>query len=325
MLRRGLCYTFVHGLLSMKEQMLSVSKDVYAAASRRLAEFGYRRGNKTPGWDEELFDEAYSHLVGEYVRADKRERRNILIARYFDALHTYEVPAASHFLQTHVIDLPSRSVRYDDRIPGVQYDNILATLDPQSRQRTLDVRGTIYQYGPSRIFELPPGQWIDVSSMEEQDIVGTSHVTACSVVIAHASQRIFMAHVRMSNLDQIRAMVLFAKERFLNEVKVSLVYPQRGIPIYSRMSGEDRDEAERRAIDERLKWKDFCKDVKVASLAIPYIEHGYNPDEVESYSVIVGGHFLSVMGVDYSYHGMVDYRHLRRALPKMETEQTVLF
>ncbi len=238
-------------------------------------------------WDEEFFREAFEALSQEFQDASPEERRRILMDRYFDATRPYQGQRQSRFQTQFVSEIPN--VSFDlDLDDTVKQGNVLVRIAPEAKRFTVTRPVSAYQYGPSRIFNVPAGSWLEVSSLHEQDLIGTTDLTACTVVIARGERTFFLAHVLGSNPEQLTILLTQLKERTDIE-SINLVSP----------FWREEDGTEQRGWNDRL--REIREQFQIPLSWFPYI--GYkteNLHRIESTTVIARPEFIRSIGANFA-------------------------
>ncbi|MBP7134670.1 hypothetical protein KBA73_05640 [Patescibacteria group bacterium] len=238
-------------------------------------------------WDEEFFREAFEALSQEFQNASPEERRRILMDRYFDATRPYQGQRQSRFQTQFVSEIPNVSFDLDSD-DTVQQGNVLVRIAPEAKRFIVTRPVSAYQYGPSRIFDVPAGSWLEVSSLHEQDLIGTTDLTACSVVIARGPRTFFLAHVLGSNPEQLTKLIAQLEAR-LDIESVDLTSP----------FWREEDETEQKDWNDRI--RNIGERFNIPVSWFPYI--GYktlNPHRIESTTVIARPEFTRSVGTNFT-------------------------
>lgn len=262
--------------------------EIIAAATRESVEKRFSRPSRQ--FDPELFMEGYDALAIEFERADAATRRRILVERYFDPFEPIEDPRIddSEFEDRFIVRPPELTATSES---GVEEEHLTKLLGDSSRANIGREYAPMWQYGPSRIFDLPAGNFIEVEALGPQDVVGTTALSACTAIVARKESRAFLAHVRGSHGETIKAVL----ERLA----------ARGYrPESTRLFSPFWTEAGGRTVDM---WNDRLTKLSESSGVrvdwFPYVgSDTLNPDDIRHTTVLVGASMLRSVGTSYAYH-----------------------
>ncbi len=163
-------------------------------------------------FDPGVFMEGYDAMAAEFDAADRAGRRTLLTNRYFDGFAPVDDAQTvdSQFEDRFSVKAPERMITSEDRTREGGVADMFETARAGVRKFT---NGTMWQQGPTRAFDPPPGNYVEVSSLGRQDVVGFSASSSCTAIFARHGQKLFMAHILSSDgddlnrtLDAIRAL-----------------------------------------------------------------------------------------------------------------------
>lgn len=259
--------------------------EVLAAAERDVVE--KRFDEKSKYFDPELFMEGYDAMAAEFDAADRTGRRTLLTNRYFDGFAPVddEEVVDSQFEDRFCMRAPERII---DAEVGAREGGVAKLFDPARARMSLSRYGSVWQQGPSRAFDLPPGNFIEVDALGRQDVIGSHAFSACTAIVARKGSKTFMAHILGSNDNDLN--------RTLDAVR-SLGYSQEKTrlfsPYWTEPDGTTMDSWNHRLekiADERGLQIDF----------FPYIGYAvHNPDDIRHSTVLVGRDALWSVGTDF--------------------------
>ncbi len=259
--------------------------EVIAAAEREAVARRYDK--KSLYFDPELFMEGYDAMAAEFDAADRAGRRTILTNRYFDGFAPVddEEIVDSQFEDRFIVAAPERLASGE---PGVREGDLDRVLLESQRDYYERTPGKMWQQGPSRVFDLPPGHFIEIESLGRQDVVGSHAFSACTAIVARSGPKVFMAHILMSNEEDIN--------RTLEKMR-SLGYATNDTRLFSPFWIEK----DGTVVDS---WNhDLEKIANERGLQIdffPYIGSAvHNPDNIRHTTVFAGRDALWSVGSDF--------------------------
>lgn len=189
---------------------------------------------------------------------------------------------------------------------------ILKTLKPKTH--TLSPMPLIHQYGPSRLYDVPPGEWIDVAHLGKQDVLGSSAFTACAALIARNGDRVLFGHILSSMVDHLEGMKNVFVSQAGADAQITLVTPHWESDREGPQAWNNRYE------DLAQRWREAGAEVNHEHL--PYISSDSPADRWDTSILVTSNSILSI-GVDYKpVHGRAYDRYDSRrsvATPKFET------
>ncbi len=247
-------------------------------------QLAFARHNKGKSYDAELFDEVTKDLAAQYEAAGPELQKDILVKRFFDASGQLSSDGKSEFTKESALTVPEFAQSELSKAGIVQWGNIAEKyLGLTNVQEDVP---RVFQYGPSRVYQVPAGTFIEVARMDSQDVMGTNLLTSCTAVILKEQEKVFLAHVRMSDPDVV--------EKILKDNK----YSQGILVTPERKTGAPLDEEINKRVTKRV--------ASFANLGIvryPYIVSGMqnNPHDVHSTSVVVGDSFVRTVGVSEKF------------------------
>jgi len=184
--------------------------EVIVAAEREA--IARRYDKKSLRFDPELFMEAYDEMTLEFDATNRTGRRTLLTNRYLDGVAPVDDPEIpdSQFEYRYAIRAPERIAALELGVWEGDLHRVL--LEPMKDYRE-STPGKMWQQGPTRAFDLPPGHFVEIPSLGRQDVVGTHALSGCTAIVARSGPKIFMAHVLMSDgreisqtLDRVRSL-----------------------------------------------------------------------------------------------------------------------
>ncbi len=262
-----------------------VPPEVIAATEREA--IARRFCEKSKYFDPELFMEGYDAMAAEFDAADRAGRRTLLTNRYFDGFAPIddEEIADSQFEDRFCMRAPERMI---DAEVGAREGGVSDLFDPIRARMSLSRYGKTWQQGPSRVFDLPSGNFIEVGRLGRQDVIGSHAFSSCTAIVARDGQKTFMAHILSSNPDDLH--------RTLDSIQ-SKGYPTASTRLFSPF-WTDPDGTTMDAWNHRLE-----KIADERSLQIdffPYVGYGtHNPDDIRHTTVLVGRDALWSVGSDF--------------------------
>ncbi len=250
---------------------------------QELVDFFLKNARYYPSWDRDFFEEAYQKLDSQFFEADAKKKRSILMDRYFDVTDPYEASGSSSFFQDQFVIPPPR-LSVEQCGASVKHGGVVEIAYPEGARHTMILPIEIFQYGPSRIYHVPPGSWTEVRGLGEQDVIGTTALTSCTAIVAATPTRHFMAHVLSSRHDDIRAILQKCQDVYKGSNMAMIS------PFWREQDGTENDRW-------NCELSDIAKEQKVALHQFPYIGHKTsNPDEIDWTTVILGKDFFRSLG-----------------------------
>jgi len=262
-----------------------VPPEVIAAAEREPVARRYTEKSKY--FDPELFMEGYDAMTAEFDAADRTGRRTLLTNRYFDGFAPVDDMEIvdSQFEDRFIVRTPERIISTDD---NAREGGVAELFDPVRARMSLSRYGRIWQQGPSRVFDLPPGNFIEVTSMGRQDVIGSHAFSACTAIVARKESKTFVAHILGSNSDDLNKTLDAVRSLGYSQDKTRLFSP-----YWTEPDGTTMD-----SWNHRLK-----KIAETHGLQIdffPYIGYAvHNPDDIRHTTVLVGRDALWSVGSDF--------------------------
>ncbi len=235
---------------------------------------------------EMLYEELFSTLDVEFNEASLERKRDILMERYFDAF----APNAENRIRSYKkrFDLNPQYID-PNRIATVYENGISQDINPKNN---LSMRFPVeaYQYGPSVAYSLPPGEIVIIEEMTDQDIIGSSHFTSCSALIAEKGDTYLFAHIPMSQTDMTMDLYNKYKDTFGAD-NFDLISPKKITADTADPSNIHKELAHLYETNPQIKEHRF-----------PYISiDSLNPHGIESTSVLFGPSIRRIVGVTYDY------------------------
>lgn len=257
-----------------QHEPLSISSDLMDLLAKR------HRFSKR--WDADFFREAYKKLGREFERANEAERRTMMMDRYYDVTDPYESSGKVSSFEDHFA-MPVPELDPEDLPRIMKSGSIAAITESDSASHTLTRPVEIFQYGPSRIYSVPPGGWVEIKNLEEQDLIGTTYLTSCTALVAHDGEKYFLAHVLGSKTEEIRALLTRLREK--PSAAIQFI-----VPFWRKKSGEEVT-----SWNQRL--KNLADEFSVAPQWYPYIGSSTSEEEgIDWTTVIVGRDFIRSVG-----------------------------
>lgn len=265
------------------------------AASEREA-VRKRFDKKSVYFDPELFMEAYDAMSAEFDAADRAGRRTLLTNRYFDGFAPVddEEIVDSQFEDRFIVRPPERLASEEPGVREGDLDRVLFQRDKNYYERN---PGKFWQQGPSRVFDLPPGHFVEVASLGRQDVVGSHAFSACTAIVARSGPNVFMAHILMSESEEL--------SRTLEKIQ-SLGYATKDTRLFSPF-WTDKDGTVIDSWNHRL--EKVADDHEIRIDFFPFVGYDvHNPDDIRHTTVLVGRDALWSVGSDFR----TNYRKTRR-------------
>lgn len=256
------------------------------ASAEREAVAG-RFHEKSRYFDPELFMEGYDAMAVEFDATDRAGRRMLLTNRYFDGFAPVDdaETADSQFEDRFCMRAPERMI---DERSGAREGGVSDLFDPVRARMSLSWYGKMWQQGPSRVFDLPSGNFIEVDALGRQDVIGSHAFSACTAIVARSGQRTFMAHILGSNSNDLNRTLDAARDLGYASDRTRLFSP-----YWTEPDGTTMDSWNHRLetiADERGLQIDF----------FPYVGYGtHNPDDIRHTTVLVGRDALWSVGSDF--------------------------
>ncbi|MEI6511354.1 MAG: hypothetical protein WCO25_04930 [Candidatus Uhrbacteria bacterium] len=262
-----------------------VPPEVIAAAEREAVK--RRFSEKSRYFDPELFMEGYDAMSAEFDAANRNRRRTQLTNRYFDAFAPVddEEIADSQFEDRFCMRAPERIISEED---GAREGGVAKLFDSVRARMSMSRYGTMWQQGPSRVFDLPSGNFIEVAALGRQDVIGSHAFSACTAIVARKEAKTFMAHILGSNTDDLNKTLDAIRALGYSQDRTRLFSP-----FWTEPDGTTMDSWNHRLekiADERSLQIDF----------FPYIGYSvHNPDDIRHTTILVGRDALWSVGTDF--------------------------
>ena len=243
-----------------------------------------RFGTPSRYFDPELFMEGYDAMAAEYDAADRTGRRTLLTNRYFDGFAPIDDQEIvdSQFEDRFVVRAPERMIQPED---GATEGATIEFLDRGLAKIAMPRYGSFWQQGPTRAYDLPPGNYMEIRSLGRQDVVGTTSLTACTAIVARKGTGLFMAHVLGSMEDDIRHTLDAIRSRGYEASRTRMF-----APFWTDADGENQDAWNRRL--ERI-----ADESGLTVDWFPYVGFGtHNPDDIRHTTVLAGRDALWSVG-----------------------------
>lgn len=262
-----------------------VTPEMIAAAEREAVK--RRFDKKSSYFDPELFMEGYDAMAAEFDAADRAGRRTLLTNRYFDGFAPIDDAEIddSQFKDRFIVRPPKRLASVE---PGVKEGDLYRVLLEPLRDYHERDPGMMWQQGPTRAYDLPPGHFIEVASLSRQDVIGSHAFSACTAVVGRSGPKTFMAHVLMSETETLD-LTLEKMRSFGYTTENTRLFS----PFWVEKDGTVVDSWNHRlekVADEHGVQIDF----------FPYIGYSeHNPDDIRHTTVFVGRDALWSVGSDF--------------------------
>jgi hypothetical protein len=214
----------------IRERNHSLNPSHKVSVEKYLSRSGHREYKK------EMYDASCQVMQRRWEKCHNEiERRQVLTGHFVDWAHWYIArrqasdlmgsrprPKKEHsrFFETFGFDpleIDSEKLRFDGAI--IIGDN--AEFDGFKPQSNFD--SVAYQYGPSTIYNVAPGEHVVVRSLGEQDIVGSLGFSSCTAVVARRGQETIFSHVR--NSTNVDGVVKGIKNKFEGIQEIAIVRP----------------------------------------------------------------------------------------------------
>ena len=270
----------------MLEKKISPSPEALKPSRLDLiSQTSFYKASHGKRFDNGIFQEALTTLDTEFKNADQETKKNILSARYFDALFRTLPDGKSIFEKEFAISIPT----YDQKqykplgITGYGKLTTQSTLNQDSQSLVPQAK----QYGPSLIIDVAPGEYVTVATLDEQDSIGSSLFTACAAVVVRSQTEIALAHVRMSDPEIIQA--------------ISNTHPNDDIYIIAPEK-YPQESNKNSWLNQKLQLiKQKYPQINITRYPFIGSKSDHNPDDRTSTAVILGKNFVRQIGVQEKY------------------------
>ncbi|KKR97446.1 MAG: hypothetical protein UU48_C0015G0022, partial [Candidatus Uhrbacteria bacterium GW2011_GWF2_41_16] len=130
-------------------------------------------------FDRECFEEAVRELTLEFRSKGEKARRHLLLDRFFDAFF----PSSEHSNTDFFERFAMRPIElFQQEISDAVFNANTQKIDVDSRRMGLAISNvSVRQYGPSGLYHVPPGVFMQ-KNLEEQDVIVSTDFSSCRAV-----------------------------------------------------------------------------------------------------------------------------------------------
>ncbi len=250
-----------------------------------------RLGKAGATYSPDIFKDVYLEMDEEFHSLDSEGQKELLINRSVDVLST---ELHTCFADKYSMVVPGsyiNSMKGGEAQPFGYVRSVYDMYDGIDRERQSIKPFCVFQYGPSVIVEVMPGEVITVPRLEEQDTLVSGEFTSCSAVVHRSSDgQVSLAHVTDvpgTNLERIQA---------VSSMLASLTGEGEATVVYAYLDEEDLDKT---------------RQVFAGSHVIGYPRDIVDPEflnhTLNSRAVIVSEKDVSVVSILATHEG-VDYQ-----------------
>jgi len=133
-------------------------------------------------YDPEIFEVAVVELTKAFREAEGESKRQLLLDRFFDAFAPSKNTPYSKFYEEYAMrPLELVDFEYELQEEG-RYQSNINLIDHKLAKSTLLYPLKVQQYGPSTIYNQPPGSQLLVP-LSEQDIIASTDFSSCRAVL----------------------------------------------------------------------------------------------------------------------------------------------
>ncbi|NQV00014.1 MAG: hypothetical protein HQ538_04695 [Parcubacteria group bacterium] len=133
-------------------------------------------------YDFDVFCEVIRGLSENFLKADTRLKKEILMERFLDTFYSNQDSPNSKLFESYAMR-PIRLRKHEADLQNeARFRSNTVLTDPELEKNTMLHPVRVSQYGPSTIYDCPPGTNI-MTKLSEQDIIASANFSSCRAIM----------------------------------------------------------------------------------------------------------------------------------------------